>query len=37
MKRKNPRWNLEKEDDAAEEADKEGIRVFPRRVGVLYL
>jgi hypothetical protein len=27
--RKNPRWDLEKEDDAAEEADNEEIRVFP--------
>jgi hypothetical protein len=28
VKRKNPRWDLEEEDDAAE-ADNEGIRVFP--------
>jgi hypothetical protein len=28
VKRKNPRWDLEEEDDAAEEADK--IRVFLR-------
>jgi hypothetical protein len=27
VERKNPRWDLEEEDDAAEEADK--IRVFP--------
>jgi hypothetical protein len=28
VERKNPRWDLEKEDDAAEKADNEGIRVF---------
>jgi hypothetical protein len=32
MKRRNPRWDLEEEDDAAEEADKEGIRVFPGKL-----
>jgi hypothetical protein len=29
VERKNPRWDLEEEDDAAEKADNEGIRVFP--------
>jgi hypothetical protein len=29
VERKNPRWGLEEEDDAAEKANKEGIRVFP--------
>jgi hypothetical protein len=29
VKRKNPRWDLEEEDDAAEKADNEEIRVFP--------
>jgi hypothetical protein len=28
VERKNPRWDLEEEDDAAEEADNEMIRVF---------
>jgi hypothetical protein len=29
VERKNPRRDLEEEDDAAEIADNEGIRVFP--------
>jgi hypothetical protein len=29
VERKNPRWDLEEEDDAVEKADNEGIRVFP--------
>jgi hypothetical protein len=29
VERKNPRWDLEEEDDAAEKVDNEGIRVFP--------
>jgi hypothetical protein len=29
VERKNPRWDLEEEDDAAEIADNEGIRVLP--------
>jgi hypothetical protein len=29
VERKNPRWDLEEEDDAAEKADNEGFRVFP--------
>jgi uncharacterized protein YjiS (DUF1127 family) len=29
VQRKNPRWDLEEEDDAAEKDDNEGIRVFP--------
>jgi hypothetical protein len=29
LERKNPRWDLEEEDDAAETADNEWIRVFP--------
>jgi hypothetical protein len=29
VERKNPRWDLEEEDDAAEKADNEWIRVFP--------
>jgi hypothetical protein len=29
MERKNPRWDLEEEDDMAEKADNEGIRIFP--------
>jgi hypothetical protein len=28
VERKNPRWDLEEEDDAAEIDDNEGIRVF---------
>jgi hypothetical protein len=29
VERKNPRWDLEEEDDAAEKADNEGFSVFP--------
>jgi hypothetical protein len=29
VERKNPRWDLEEEDDAVEKADNEGIMVFP--------
>jgi hypothetical protein len=29
VERKNPRFDLEEEDDVAEKADNEGIRVFP--------
>jgi hypothetical protein len=28
MQRKNPRWDEEEEDDAAEKGTNEGIRVF---------
>jgi hypothetical protein len=28
VERKNPRWDLEEEDDAAEKVGNEGIRVF---------
>jgi hypothetical protein len=34
VERKNPRWDMTEEDDAAEEADNERIRVFPE--GLVY-
>jgi hypothetical protein len=33
VERKNPRWDLEEEDDAAEKGDNEGIRGFPGELG----
>jgi hypothetical protein len=37
VERKNPRWDLEEEDDVAEKTDNEGIRVFPgETVYVIY-
>jgi hypothetical protein len=37
VERKNPRWDLEEEDDAAEKTNNEGIRVFPgEMVYVIY-
>jgi hypothetical protein len=32
VERKNPRWDLEEEDNAAEKAHNEGIRVFPGKL-----
>jgi hypothetical protein len=32
---RNPRWDLEQEDDAAEKAHNEGIRVFPSKLAYL--
>jgi hypothetical protein len=37
LAKRNPRWDLEEEDDAAEKVYSERIRVFSWQAGVPYL